>query len=99
MFSKKLTKDKIKRIKYIKYEIEVNLLLSLYKNQNIGKNKKSLIFLMIFKKNVFRSKNRNFCISTQRARGIWRITNLSRHKMNKLIGEGYLVNYTSFNNR
>lgn len=93
----KVSKDEIRRIIYIKKELKNTLLKSLLKNQQVNPNIRFWVFYKIQQNCTFISRQNNRCVVTGRSGGVWKLTNMSRHMMNKRFQFGLIPNVRTNN--
>lgn len=95
----KLSKDEIKRLKFIKKEFFFKILKSIFRNAQCADKYRYDAMRKLTRKSVYLSEQRNFCLLTGRGAGVYKMTNLSRHMMNKLLQQGELVSIKSNNQK
>lgn len=95
----RLSKDELYRILFLKKELKQIILKSIKKNQQL-KNNIRLRAAYLYQKNTsFITKQKNYCLLTSKSGGVYKITNTSRHCINKLAQEGFLINVKSNNTK
>jgi len=88
----RLSRDEIRRIIFLKKEYKNIILKSILRNRQTNNNVRMFTLYKIQKNTTFLSRQKNFCILTGRAGGVWKISNTSRHCLNKFLQEGMLTN-------
>lgn len=94
-----LRKDEIKRIKFLKNEINYNLLKSIINNQQIKPKYRAFANYKLQRTFLFFTQQKNYCLLTARSRGVWKFCNMSRHQINKFAKLGYLINIKPHNEK
>lgn len=88
----KIRKDEIKRIKFLKNELLKIILKSIMHNNQIKPKYRAFAFYKINKKKTYLTQQKNYCMLTGRAKGVWSMWNISRHMINKYAKFGHLPN-------
>jgi ribosomal protein S14 len=92
--AKNITRDLIKRKLYIKHELKKCILKSIINSKNVKPIIRSYAFLKLinFSYKTHISKQINTCLFRGRNRSVLKITQLSRHALNKQAMFGFLQN-------
>lgn len=87
-------KEIFKKKKFIKNEIKKIILKSITQNKNVKPiyRASALYKLSKMDRKTTISKHRNVCLKTGRNKGIYKLTNFSRHYMRKLFCKNILQN-------
>lgn len=94
-----VSRDEIRRLLFLKKEIKRILLKSIYKNQQIKPIYRGFCVYKIQQDNIMTSRQKNICIITGKNRGIYSVTNTSRHALNKMLQEGFITNMKTNNTK
>jgi ribosomal protein S14 len=89
-------KDLVKRKKYIKIEIKKLILKSIIQNKNVKPIIRASASYKLSRLSLFSSiskQNNNICLKTGRIKGVYNITNMSRHYMKQIGAENNLQNF------
>jgi len=93
----RLSRDEIRRIIFLKKELKRILLKSILRNQQLTPKTRAYALYKLQLENVFYTRQKNFCLITGRSGGVLKLTNTSRHVLNKLAQEGHLINIKTNN--
>lgn len=92
---KNLNKEQVKRKNFLNKEIKKLILRSIIQNLNVKPNLRSLAFKKLTKlkiKSFLSKQNNNLCLKSGRAKGVLKLSQLSRHEIKKLCLMGSFQN-------
>lgn len=67
---RKLTRDEIRRIKFLKNELLTTILKSILHNTQIAPKYRAYALYKLQRKNIFYTQQKNFCLLSARGRGV-----------------------------
>ena len=96
---KNISKDEIRRIQFLKNELKQNLLKSIRKNHQVNSTIRVLTQYKIQNINMYTTRQKNLCTITGKSGSNYKLTNTSRHNINKRAQEGLLINIKTNNKK
>jgi len=85
-------KIKVKKKKFIKNELKVKILKSIFQNKKITPNKRLFAFFLILKNNTKINKQKDICLLTSKSAGLYNNFGISRNCVKKLLNNNKLQN-------
>lgn len=87
-----LLKTKIKRKKFIKKELQCKILQSIFQNKKIVPNKRLFSFFLLLKNNNKINKQKDICLLTSKAGGLYNNFGISRNCLKRLLNHNKVQN-------
>lgn len=85
-------KIKVKKKKFIKNELKLNILKSIFQNKKVIQNKRLFSFFLILKNNNKINKQKDICLLTSKSSGLYNNFGISRNCIKKLLNNNKIQN-------
>ena len=85
-------KIKVKKKKFIKNELKLNILKSIFQNKKVIQSKRLFSFFLILKNNNKINKQKDICLLTSKSSGLYNNFGISRNCIKKLLNNNKIQN-------